>query len=71
MTVNRIIEDKELGPFVCPGQCPGTASHFPYKGGWIHVTVPPRTSLAEVENAIEQLRPRLRAAQTEAGQKAD
>lgn len=62
MTVNRIIEDKELWSFVCPGQCPGTASHFPYKGGWNSRDRASRTSLAEVENAIEQLRSRLRAA---------
>ena len=35
---------------------------FRTKEDGVHVTVPPRTSLAEIEKTIEQLRPRLREA---------
>ena len=62
MTVNRIIEDKELGPLFVRVNARARRLTFRTKEDGIHVTVPPRTSLAEVENAIEQLRPRLRAA---------
>ena len=62
MTVNRIIEDKELGPLFVRVNARARRLPFRTKEDGIHVTVPPRTSLAEVENAIEQLRPRLRAA---------
>jgi predicted metal-dependent hydrolase len=62
MTVNRIIEDKELGPLFVRVNARARRLTFRTKEDGIYVTVPPRTSLAEVENAIEQLRPRLRAA---------
>ena len=62
MTVNRIIEDKELGPLFVRVNARARRLTFRTKEDGIHVTVPPRTSLAEVENAIEQLRSRLRAA---------
>ena len=61
MTVNRIIEDKELGPLFVRVNARARRLTFRTKEDGIHVTVPPRTSLAEVENAIEQLRSRLRA----------
>ena len=62
MTVNRIIEDKELGPLFVRVNARARRLTFRTKEDGIHVTVPPRTSLAEIENAIEQLRSRLRAA---------
>ena len=62
MTVNRIIEDKELGPLFVRVNARARRLTFRTKEDGIYVTVPPRTSLAEIENAIEQLRPRLKAA---------
>ena len=62
MTVNRIIEDKELGPLFVRVNARARRLTFRTKEDGIYVTVPPRTSLAEVESAIEQLRPRLKAA---------
>ena len=71
MTVNRIIEDKELGPLFVRVNARARRLTFRTKEDGIHVTVPPRTSLAEVENAIEQLRPRLRAARQKQVRKAE
>ena len=62
MTVNRIIEDKELGPLFVRVNARARRLTFRTKEDGIYVTVPPRTSLAEIENAIEELRPRLKAA---------
>ena len=55
MTVNRIIEDKELGPLFVRVNARARRLTFRTKEDGIYVTVPPRTSLAEVESAIEQL----------------
>ena len=65
MTVNRIIEDKELGPLFVRVNARARRLTFRTKEDGIHVTVPPRTSLAEVENAIEQLRLTLVSGQRE------
>lgn len=62
MIVNRIIEDKELGTVFVRVNARARRFIFRSKEDGIQVTVPPRTSLAEVKNAIEQLRPRLKAA---------
>ena len=62
MTVNRIIEDKELGSLFVRVNVRARRLTFRTKEDGIYVTVPPRTSLAEVESAIEQLRPRLKDA---------
>ena len=62
MTVDRIIEDKELGPLFVRVNARARRLTFRTKEDGIYVTVPPRTSLAEIENAIEELRPRLKAA---------
>ena len=71
MTVNRIIEDKELGPFVCPGQCPGTASYFPYKGRWnLRDCASPDFSCRDRE-CHRAASSASEGCQTEAGQKAD
>ena len=53
MTVNRIIEDKELGPLFVRVNARARRLTFRTKEDGIYVTVPPRTSLAEVESAIE------------------
>ena len=52
MTVNRIIEDKELGPLFVRVNARARRLTFRTKEDGIYVTVPPRTSLAEIENAI-------------------
>ena len=54
MTVNRIIEDKELGPLFVRVNARARRLTFRTKEDGIYVTVPPRTSLAEIENAIEK-----------------
>ena len=54
MTVNRIIEDKELGPLFVRVNARARRLTFRTKEDGIYVTVPPRTSLAEIENAIER-----------------
>lgn len=53
MTVNRIIEDKELGPLFVRVNARARRLTFRTKEDGIYVTVPPRTSLAEIENALE------------------
>lgn len=63
MTIPQTIEDKELGPLFVRANARARRLTFRAKSDGIHVTVPPRTSRAEIERAIEQLRPRLLAAQ--------
>lgn len=67
MAAERIIEDKELGWVFIRVNSRAKKLIFRSKDGAIHVTVPTGTTLAEVKNAIEQLRPRL----NEAKQKAE
>lgn len=62
MTTPQTIEDKELGPLFVRVNARARRLTFRAKSDGIHVTVPPRTSRAEIERAIEQLRPRLLAA---------
>ncbi len=64
MRMNTIhtLEDKELGILFIRMNTRARRLTFRTKEDGIHVTVPPRTSLAEVERAIEELRPRLKAA---------
>lgn len=59
MTTDRIITDEELGRLTVRVNARARRLTFRAKEDGIHVTVPPRTSLAEVERAIEELRPRL------------
>lgn len=60
MVTERVWEDKELGRILVCVNAWARRLIFRTKEGGIRVTVPPRTSLAEIEEAIEQLRPRLR-----------
>ncbi len=62
MAVERILEDKELGNLFVRVNARARRLTFRTKEDGIYVTVPPGTTLAEVKNAIEQLRPRLKAA---------
>lgn len=62
MTADCLIEDKELGTLMVRINARARRFTFRVKEDGIHVTIPPRTSLAEVKRAIEELRPRLRAA---------
>lgn len=62
MVAERIIEDKELGKVFVGVNTRAKKLIFRVKEGALHVTVPPGTTLAEVKNAIEQLRPRLKEA---------
>lgn len=62
MAAERILEDKELGSLFVRVNARARRLTFRTKEDGIYVTVPPGTTLAEVKNAIEQLRPRLKAA---------
>lgn len=62
MAVDRILEDKELGSLFVRVNARARRLTFRTKEDGIYVTVPPGTTLAEVKNAIEQLRSRLKAA---------
>lgn len=69
MVAERILEDKELGYLFVRVNARARRLTFRAKEDGIHVTVPPQTSLAEIENAIEQLRPRLQAAKQKQARK--
>lgn len=62
MTIPQTIEDKELGLLFVRVNARARRLIFRTKADGIYVTVPPRTSRAEIGRAIEQLRPRLLAA---------
>lgn len=62
MTADCLIEDKEFGALMVRVNARARRFTFRVKEDGIHVTVPSRTSLAEVKRAVEELRPRLRAA---------
>ncbi len=62
MVTERILEDKELGRLFIRVNARARRLTFRTKEDGVYVTVPPGTTLAEVKNAIEQLRPRLRNA---------
>lgn len=57
--MDQIIEDKELGRLVVRVNTRARRLIFRTKSDAIYVSVPPRTSLREVEGAIEDLRGRL------------
>lgn len=59
--MDKIIEDKELGRLVVRVNARARRLIFRTKSDAIYVSVPPRTGLREVENAIEGLRSRLLA----------
>lgn len=60
--MNQVIEDKELGTLFVRVNARARRLTFRTKEDGIYVTVPPGTSLAEIERAVDELRPRLLAA---------
>lgn len=60
--MNQVIEDEELGTLFVRANARARRLTFRTKEDGIYVTVPPRTSLAEIERAVDELRPRLLAA---------
>ncbi|MDO4163114.1 MAG: SprT family zinc-dependent metalloprotease [Bacteroides sp.] len=62
MVTNYVLEDKELGVLKVRVYARARRLTFTTKEDGIHVTVPPGTSVREVENAVNQLRLRLRQA---------
>lgn len=62
MVAERILEDKELGCLHVRVNIRARRLTFRTKEDGVHVTIPPGTTLKELENAVEQLRPRLIAA---------
>lgn len=61
MAAERILEDKELGRILIRINNRARRLTFRTKEDEIRVTVPPGTTLKEVRNAIDELRPRLRS----------
>lgn len=66
IVLEEIFEDKELGRFLIKVNTRAKRLTFRAREDAIHVTVPPRTSLAELKKAIEELRPRLRVSRQKA-----
>ena len=62
MATEHVLEDKELGRLLVRVNVRARRLTFRTREDVIHVTVPPGTIIGEVKNAVEQLRPRLRAA---------
>ena len=62
MIMEHVLEDKELGRLLVRVNVRARRLTFRTREDAIHVTVPPGTTIGEVKNAVEQLRPRLRAA---------
>lgn len=62
MVAERILEDEELGKLLVRVNVRARRLTFRTCEDAIYVTVPPGTTLSEIRNAIEQLRPRLRSA---------
>ncbi|WP_321333819.1 SprT family zinc-dependent metalloprotease [uncultured Bacteroides sp.] len=63
--MDKVIEDKELGRLIIHVNVRAKRLIFRARDGEIIVTVPPRTSLKEIEAAIEQLRVKLLASKNE------
>ena len=57
----RLLQDKELGLLRIRDNVRARRLIFRTREDAIYITVPPRTSLADIQRALEQLRPRLRA----------
>ena len=63
MMTECILEDEELGRLLVRVNIRARRLTFRTREDAVYVTVPPGTTVAEVRNAVEQLRPRLRVAQ--------
>jgi predicted metal-dependent hydrolase len=62
IALENVLEDKELGRLLIRVNVRARRLTFRTREDAIYVTVPPGTTLTEVKNAIEELRPRLRVA---------
>lgn len=62
MVIERVLEDEELGRLYVRVNSRARRLTFCAKEDGIYVTVPPDSTLQELRNAVEQLRPRLGAA---------
>ncbi len=58
----KCIEDNEFGRFLIKVNTRARRLTFRTREDAIYVTIPPGTTLKEIKNAIEELRPRLRVA---------
>lgn len=65
--LENVLEDKELGRLQIRVNMRARRLTFRTREDAIYVTVPPGTTLSEVRNAIEKLRPRLKAARQKHG----
>jgi len=63
MMTECILEDEELGRLLVRVNIRARRLTFRTREDAVYVTVPPGTTVAEVRNGVEQLRPRLRVAQ--------
>ena len=57
MATEHVLEDKELGRLLVRVNVRARRLTFRTREDAIHVTVPPGTTIGEVKNAVEQLRP--------------
>lgn len=62
MTTEHILNDPELGAIILRTDAWARRLTFRMKDGHLHATLPPGTSRSRVQEAIEQLRPRLHKA---------
>lgn len=69
MDVTPVWKDDELGTLFVRANARARRLIFRVKEDGIYVTVPPRTSFAEVKRAVEELRPRLLAARRKQARK--
>lgn len=58
--MENVLEDNELGRFLIKVNTRARRLTFRTREDAIYVTIPPGTTLKEIKNAIEELRPRLR-----------
>ena len=62
VVLENVLEDNELGRFLIKVNTRARRLTFRTREDAIYVTIPPGTTLKEIKNAIEELRPRLRVA---------
>ena len=60
--MENVLEDNEFGRFLIKVNTRARRLTFRTREDAIYVTIPPGTTLKEIKNAIEELRPRLRVA---------
>ena len=62
VVLENVLEDNEFGRFLIKVNTRARRLTFRTREDAIYVTIPPGTTLKEIKNAIEELRPRLRVA---------